>query len=280
MPRLLLFLFFVFITSSCKKCDDPCNKECDNYDPCCGLTELTADFKIIENIHMGSDWIAFFGIMEIETDTILQYNRAVFRASGEADEYEWVIGNDPRVWTEKEFFLSFGSLSHGEQVDITLTVRRTTNLTCLEDGVFEKSYTKTLTVYHQDSAKIFGEYLGRNQSYPETLIPASIRSTTTIGLPVGGGTIDGVIENCEDIYFNHSFWLAYSHFYFTTRGNETPCCYMFYGRGYIDDKNRLVVDYSHFPLHKNHPVVCEWRSFYGVDRASVEVFERYIGTKK
>ena len=135
MKTLIKLLFtsaIVVQLSSCEKCDDPCDKRCDNYDPCCGLAPLTAEFKYFEDYQF-HPMLEAAGLTKklIEADTVLDVSPILFRANIEdADEYIWKVGDDDREWNTREFRLSFSNVPSFTSIPITLTVRRKAGKKC------------------------------------------------------------------------------------------------------------------------------------------------------
>jgi hypothetical protein len=133
MPRLLLFLSIILLltTASCKKCDDPCNKECDNYDPCCLAETVSADFRVRpgnRGFAPPGEWCTLLPTDTFNSSSVL-FNIPV--GNPETSTYEWQIGSEPEPRTQHSFEISFSDyLNQGNwesSIPITLTVRTPLN---------------------------------------------------------------------------------------------------------------------------------------------------------
>ena len=127
--RTLTFISTILLLSltSCRKCDDPCNKECDNYDPCCLVETVSADFRVRpgdRGFTPPPEWCDL-----IPTDT---FNESSVRfdvplGNPENSSYEWQIGTETETRTAKGFEISFYDyLQQGNwesSIPVTLTVR-------------------------------------------------------------------------------------------------------------------------------------------------------------
>ena len=81
---LYIVLIGLMLPFGCKKecCQDPTNPDCENYNPCYGVTPANADFTM--GVQLGD---RFF-----EADTFFGVNLVKFEAKFEADSYHWIIG--------------------------------------------------------------------------------------------------------------------------------------------------------------------------------------------
>ena len=82
--------------------------------------------------------------------------------------YEWQVGTDPRVFTQKRFGLFFGTANLYRTIPVRLIARRPPNLACFakDDGV--DTLTKALTImpYASASSPILGRFHGANLDAP------------------------------------------------------------------------------------------------------------------
>lgn len=166
---LLLLLFL----SSCKPCDDPTdpacpnycvdetNPECPNYDPCWDQTEVSAEFEIAEVIGKFQGDTVYF----IPSDTVLT-GEIRFRADLQADSYEWTVGTDPRVFTEREVSLFF---TEPTQLWITLIAKREPNSTCFpsDDGI--DTVRRRMVVLPIEETALIGKYQGATTADPDDI---------------------------------------------------------------------------------------------------------------
>jgi len=100
-------LFVVVFFNACKKkCCDPKNPDCENYDPNFGIP--TADFTMRQSLKPFG-WVDLLENIAEFADTIVASNNGVlFTAKEEnAIRYEWTIGDDARTFYTKEVALTF-----------------------------------------------------------------------------------------------------------------------------------------------------------------------------
>jgi hypothetical protein len=135
-----------------------CNKHTP--DPCQGKIMPIANFAVKEMI---SD-TAF------EADTIFRNNYAIFEGLSNYDSVHWKIGNDPRLFTQPTFTLSFnGTLA---TVPINFTAFKNPDNDCFprDNGIYNAS--KELTVVEQFEKAILtlsplrGKYKGSYTDNP------------------------------------------------------------------------------------------------------------------
>ena len=108
IKTLLLMGAVVLLTQCCKPddtCSDPSNPECENYDPCYGIEEPTAAFKmrgtsvgfpVSENLV--AEWC----------DTIFNSGVEFMADMEDASTYEWYIGTETEPRFGRSFKLGFG----------------------------------------------------------------------------------------------------------------------------------------------------------------------------
>ena len=145
--RFIVVLFAcisLLTTSACRKCQEPANPDCENYDPCYQLREVKADFKIFESY-------GAFGATMIEAaaDTIIRGDIEFVAATepGITRTYEWHIGSDPRVWTTSKVRLGF---SVEGRVPVTLIVRGVPNTKCFPNDNGVDTIVKSFYVINAD----------------------------------------------------------------------------------------------------------------------------------
>ncbi len=173
---LLLSLVLLLSLSQCrckdekKPCQDPTNINCENYDPCYGKKEVYTHFTVLPGTN---------GFKEPEwcnpqsCDTI-NGTSAIFRVpDGNTPNttYEWRIGTDTTVRTEKAFEISF--YSHLQQgnweayIPVTLTIKRPLD-NCLANpadtlvtGTRNIFFTEhsLMKIYDKDTPIVFQGYL-------------------------------------------------------------------------------------------------------------------------
>ena len=117
--------------TSCRKCDDPCNKECDNYDPCCLAETVSAEFRVQKGnrgFAPPGEWCTLLPTDTFNSSSVL-FNIPV--GNPETSTYEWQIGSEPEPRTQHSFEVNFSNyLNQGNwesSIPITLTVRTPLN---------------------------------------------------------------------------------------------------------------------------------------------------------
>jgi hypothetical protein len=149
---------------ACKRCNDPSNPDCKNYDPCYGKTAASADFDIFERNRWkgGANWI------EVKSDTIIYGAFGVFRAKQNPDndiEYNWKIGFMEQEFTEPEVRLIFGNEVFGQTLPIRLITTKKQDQTCITNPKeLRDTVTKFLHITSPMRSRIFGKYEGEQLS--------------------------------------------------------------------------------------------------------------------
>ena len=129
----VMLTFAISGLQSCKKkCYDRNNPECENYNPCFGVARPTADFKIRQWSHWGTE--EYPNPPEF-CDTILGSDAKFIANYAEGSSYSWKVGTDIRIFTGKEFaigFIDYLQDTNNRQsrysnfykpIDVTLTVK-------------------------------------------------------------------------------------------------------------------------------------------------------------
>lgn len=158
-----LIFMIALTTSGCKRCDDPGDPECKNYDPCYGQTEVSAEF-VMGNTFT-NQWHPTLQDTFLISDTVLQNLPMVeFRGPDGYDSYEWRIGQDNRIFTDQDIALLFTDPE--PLLKVQLIVKRNLDLVCFpgEDG--RDTVVKYLTVIPFQDAAIIGSYRGVLASEP------------------------------------------------------------------------------------------------------------------
>jgi hypothetical protein len=245
----LLLISLVLSFSSCKECDDPCNVDCDNYDPCCGQTEADASFKIYELLSANPrlDQNGFDG-SDLVTDTILSINFARFRANKEADYYEWRISNDTRVWNSREFDLRFSSLPPYTPIDVQLKVYKKTDRNCFPNANDTAIFKRNLVTVPLDSSKILGRYDGFVESKPNESSFFSIQ-TFKDAMNQTQFSLSGITPKCStdtDINLSLAVYPAYKGFYVQSQGTLFGCCLGLSAFGEVQNRRELTMVFGRF----------------------------------
>jgi len=224
----LLIMVALFSASSCKKCQDPANPDCENYDPCYGKTPFEADFTIEEVIRVGTGGALGQTDTSYVSDTIVSRSngdvKARFTANGDYDTYHWQIGSDPTVYTTKSFTQFF---PNPVNVWVTLIATRTPNTSCFpnDDGI--DTIRKRLVAVPESQSLVFGNYWGNSTQKPDSnyaitfeICPSNNNNYRLTGLagceltfacnnatPIGYR--GGFFNNNENTICNHSGFIYY-----------------------------------------------------------------------
>lgn len=135
IPTLVVLAF-----TGCKKHEQPeltdINVDCD-----CA-TEVSADFEILE-----LEALPQFNPVGTDSDTIFQNSNVIFRAKEDGAEYTWYIGAN--IYNTKEVGLNFPSAFAGQDITVSLVVRKATNAICFpnDDGVDSVARTFYVQTY-------------------------------------------------------------------------------------------------------------------------------------
>jgi hypothetical protein len=167
IPLILVVGFAAFTTSGCKRCDDPSDPDCKNYDPCFVQGAVSAEFELFEK---GFGWPDQLPVRR----QINACNSVILRAKQELDSYEWYIGSELNPRTGRQVTVSFGCTPYG-QIPIRLVVKGPPNLICdpNDDGI--DTLVRDLFVLRSDSLPISGKFRGRHQHIQEEEFVVEIR---------------------------------------------------------------------------------------------------------
>ncbi|QNL21025.1 hypothetical protein HZR84_03410 [Hyphobacterium sp. CCMP332] len=262
MKNQFALIFSIFILSTfiaCNEdCEDPCNVDCNNYDPCCGQTKSDASFTIYELLGNGPKPSDGFESKDVATDTILNSNFALFRADFEADYYEWSVGTDPRVWNTREFSLRFG-LPNYTPIPITLKVYKESDKTCFPNNSDTAVFTRLLITVPKDSSRVLGRFEGYMESAPEEKNFFEI-DTTTDFWGDRKYSIAGITPKCSTSSLGggglEDIQLGYRSFYLSSIGTKIGCCNGLSAFGVVDNNKNLLMDFGIFPFNPND--TCQW----------------------
>ncbi len=161
---ILLFLALGLLAwQGCKRCDDPTNPECRNYDPCYELTEVSADFEMREYIGRSGDIV---WDLSVTTGKVLNRNALVLTGLDSGDvSHQWIIGTDPRVRSGIKEVVTFGGFTGA--IEITHIVSGNPRQNCFPDDDGVDTVTKVVEIVSfEESMPYFGTYEGVNLHQP------------------------------------------------------------------------------------------------------------------
>lgn len=180
IPVWPLFLLCLFISACQEPCFDPENPECENYDPCFGLSGTSADFEMFECIKCN-----YPDSLMRKTDTS-RGGYVYFEAKEDLDTYTWKVGSDSRTFTEKRFRLLFTDFKG--PVPVQLIGTKQVNPSCFpeDNGIDTINKTLFITGVLPDSlTPITGVFEGYDEDQPDSIYKIEHRMsevTWTYGL--------------------------------------------------------------------------------------------------
>ena len=163
MKQIILMLIIGLLGFSmigCHGCKEPV------VDPCEGVEEVTADFKMEFSLYgpIEGQWFSR-EYRWFESDTFLP-GHIRFTAEGVYDSVKWKVGLDPRVFTAKQFSLDFYDFSGS--FDMRMIGYRKPNNGCFPDDDGIDTIFKPLVVVPYSESKVFGHYDGCFLSEPDS----------------------------------------------------------------------------------------------------------------
>lgn len=235
----------VLIASGCKdKCKDPTDPDCPNYNPCHDFEPASAEFKMLDIPTPTYNWSCDGQPprnLEFEVDTIFGIDTEItFRALHQADKYEWRVGSDARVWTTKEFALTFGPEAIG-QIQVQLITEKRAMPRCGGTEFTRDTLTRNLIVkglpdnpYVNGWSLIFGKWQGFNEDSPAAIFDLEI----TPGFPFC--RLDGLFPACVNKPLHVGIDLRYMYIVKEYVAECRNVC----GLGFLQPDNRtLIIDY-------------------------------------
>lgn len=229
----LIFILIIPIISS-----HSCRKEVD--DPCADAQNFKADFKIGVSKY---SWYNYPNGLFLEKDTI--YHGSLewvnFKCEGDYDSVKWVVGSDPRTFTNQNFRLSFMVY---ETIPVTLYAFR-------KSGIWQQcsnakktdTITKSFTIIHDtiNTPKYLGNWLGALENNPmDTFRVTIFRQPFS---HIYRYYISNIPKGCPhpstpkiELYDN-----GYKEFAFNKQ--DIYCKTVEWAFGKVDEQNKLVIEY-------------------------------------
>jgi hypothetical protein len=230
---ILLLIAIPFLNSCCKKCQDPSNSECENYDPCFSEKPVSASFKILETV---TGYTPFW--QNYDTDTLAS-SYAKFEADIEGAEYKWEIG--AKTYTEKSFSQSFIGVADKTVIPVTLIVKKQPNKGCNpnDDGI--DTFTRKLVIVND--CKLFSlnetyKFRGSYTDSPKDIFDMSFYIKKT---PLDYYfTIDPLINPYR---FQETSGTTFGYRQIEFRTNTEPG---YTGRAFLKPNDSIEVHFSYF----------------------------------
>ena len=212
-----------FSMIGCHGCKEPV------VDPCEGVEEVTADFKMEYSMGYNEDERWF------DADTVLEITRVRFSAEGNYDSIKWKVGLDPREFVEKKFSLRFDDSG---SVQVRMIAYRAPNVSCFPDDDGVDTLIKQLVIVPDSMSLVLGVFEGYFLSEPDSLFTMEIRQlndvTWTPEFPKG----------CvKDPYFQGGMWSAYRRLF--SRGESGHCQGAMPYLWGVYEKDTLKIEYKY-----------------------------------
>lgn len=214
----------------------------DRPNPCVNQQPTSADFVIRERI--GIDLLNKVRLYEVDTVGISSRIPITFSAKDTvAARYQWTVGNDPRVYTQREISLAFDQLNG--PVTVRLRVQKTPNTACFPNDTGEATAQKTLVLVPQAQAPIYGDYEGYSLSNPGRKFTIQIRPNSLLNLP----------EGCRYDLRNEVLIGSTALFAFSNTFDPPFGAASLSGWGALDrqNKRKIVFEYSYTDLSQPTP---------------------------
>lgn len=136
-------LILLFVTGCAKVVDSDCR----------GEVLLSASFKI------GARMVHFGGVDTlVETDTVLTFNVVEFVAAEGFTDYQWKIGEDDRIFTDRSISLIFDEPETALKIEL-IAVDSAIN-PCFPLEIVSDTVVKYLTVFPKRKNPIYGTFRG------------------------------------------------------------------------------------------------------------------------
>ncbi len=149
-PLIILVLILPLLFLGCKKYEQP---ELTPLNEDCGCaSEVSADFEILE-----LESLPQFDPIGTDSDTIFHESNVIFRAKEDNAEYTWYIGSEILNTQEvgRNFPISFG----GQDITVSLVVRKATNSICLPNDDGYDSISRTFHVQPYGICDLTSQYI-------------------------------------------------------------------------------------------------------------------------
>ncbi len=242
LPKYLFFLFVVFLLSNCKKDDGRVV-----IDPCIEAQETTADFGFFLDRYFLGDITPYY--IAIKDTFYNNYSGSflIFRAKPGMDEYNWTIGEDPRVFHDSLFALNFYGTEGRLNVTLTTRLYEPSSL-CFPEDTGMTTLTKSIYIKRRDFDNeqwpINGVFRGADEDTPDSIYTVSftdLESQRLVGFPY---QCDAVNELLDDGVVGVSYVSLTTprQFHIFPRYNT---CWAPKGIARLDDddNNILIIDY-------------------------------------
>lgn len=171
--RYLFGLCFLALANlmfnSCKKCDDPRNSDCENYNPCIDAKATSAAFTIKE-----ATYLQFIDPISPDflMDTDSCYSSSIYfeATRQDADSFIWQVGSEVEPRYGKQINVTFPDNLRGTTFNVRLIVKRMSNTQCFpnDDGI-DTVMRKFYFVRFNEKLSWEGTYYGSDDDKPDSM---------------------------------------------------------------------------------------------------------------
>ena len=213
-----------------------CHRDTPAPDPCFGSKANPLSFRFLENYGTPTP------------DTAFSKQTISFEGPGAPyTSYQWQVGSDSRSFTQRKFSLYFPENATGTYT-VRLIATRPPNTRCFakDDGV--DTLTQTLTLVHrtQQTAAVYGRYLGSNTDSPRDTFSIRVFQGPDYTQPNDPAAapydyLRNLGRGCQSPYFGIGLtWRGFELNY----GNTDFGCLYESGAGYLTTHDSIRIDYS------------------------------------
>lgn len=191
-----LFLLLTTWVSGCEKSDEPAPDKCNDAVP------FEADFSILEAV----------GDSLVVTDNVLLYASVSFVPADDYDSYEWRVGNDQNVSTQKSYSLLFTETVN--DVRVRLIAKKSASECFPKDKTIDTVYRSFSVVPWRDAA-ILGKYVGSYSRTPTLIdtVEISYSATAENPDPFGEFNVVNINRGCDAEKYPHQACPGWSRGY-------------------------------------------------------------------
>lgn len=187
-----MFSMLGILLVACCTCDDPTDIECANYDPCHDIEPLIASFGAGYILDLpGSDLFNSFypdTVIYLDGDTI-PGTCTFYSYTNNADSFYYKVGQDPSLFTDKQFYLEFSNEFHLEPISVTHIVKGRGE--CYKNNTSTDTLTRNFVITNQPldppNPKFFNStYSGISTEFPNDAFEIEFKDETReiINLPM------------------------------------------------------------------------------------------------
>jgi hypothetical protein len=210
-------------------------KDDDDLNPCelDGVAPVSATFTT--SYEMG--WQD--STRRFEGDTFVNSFSIIFTAEQEADSYQWIIGDDPKVFDTKEFTLRFDDVVGA--INVQLVIEATPNLDCFPADDGRDTISSTIYLIEKEDSPILGKYRGIVNSAPTDTFDIDIHLIPPFN---DDSNIDNLPKGCiRDEIYRLNFSLGYRNLAMRSLENYVNCPKP-QGWGDLEVNNRITLEYT------------------------------------